>query len=221
MRLLVVDDHAELRAGVRSLLAQDHVQISEAATADAADTLARTQQFSAIVLDLGLPDGDGLALLRQWRKRGISTPVLVLSARGAPDERADGMEAGADDYLAKPYHARELVARLQRLLSGNRGTVVQLGDAGQASLDLGSGAVSLNGQPVSLSATLRRALSALVAARGPLTKDALLDLAGDALEPATENAVEQWVRRLRSKLGSDVIVTESGLGYRANRHNSA
>lgn len=220
MRLLVVDDHAELRAGVRSLLAQDHIQISEAATADAADTLARTQQFSAIVLDLGLPDGDGLTLLRQWRKRGISTPVLVLSARGAPDERADGMEAGADDYLAKPYHARELVARLQRLLSGNRGTVVQLGDGGQVALDLSTGAVSIGGAAVSLSATLRRALSALVAARGPLSKDALLDLAGDALEPATENAVEQWVRRLRSKLGNDVIVTEPGLGYRANRHDS-
>lgn len=218
MRLLVVDDHAELRAGVRSLLAQDHVQISEADTADAADTLARTQQFSAIVLDLGLPDGDGLTLLRQWRKRGITTPVLVLSARGAPDERADGLEAGADDYLAKPYHARELVARLQRLLSGNRGTVVQLGDDGTVHLDLASGSVTHDGEPVSLSATLRRALAALVAARGPLSKDALLDLAGDALEPATENAVEQWVRRLRSKLGSDVILTESGLGYRANRH---
>ncbi|MBR9813758.1 response regulator transcription factor [bacterium] len=220
MRLLVVDDHAELRAGVRSLLAQDHIQISEADTADAADTLARTQKFSAIVLDLGLPDGDGLTLLRQWRKRGISTPVLVLSARGAPDERADGMEAGADDYLAKPYHARELVARLQRLLSGNRGTVVQLGDGGQVALDLSTGAVSIGGASVSLSATLRRALSALVAARGPLSKDALLDLAGDALEPATENAVEQWVRRLRSKLGNDVIVTEPGLGYRVNRHDS-
>lgn len=220
MRLLVVDDHAELRAGVRSLLAQDHIQISEADTADAADTLARTQQFSAIVLDLGLPDGDGLTLLRQWRKRGISTPVLVLSARGAPDERADGMEAGADDYLAKPYHARELVARLQRLLSGNRGTVVQLGNGGEVTLDLSTGAVSIGGASVSLSATLRRALSALVAARGPLSKDALLDLAGDALEPATENAVEQWVRRLRSKLGNDVIVTEPALGYRANRHDS-
>lgn len=217
MRLLVVDDHAELRAGVRSLLAQDHVQISEADTADAADTLARTQQFSAIVLDLGLPDGDGLTLLRQWRKRGITTPVLVLSARGAPDERADGLEAGADDYLAKPYHARELVARLQRLLSGNRGTVVQLGDDGTVHFDLATGTVTHDGEPVSLSATLRRALAALVAARGPLSKDALLDLAGDALEPATENAVEQWVRRLRGKLGSSVIVTESGLGYRAKR----
>ena len=221
MRLLVVDDHAELRAGVRSLLAQDHVQISEADTADAADTWVRTQQFSAIVLDLGWPDGDGLTLLRQWRKRGLTTPVLVLSARGAPDERADGLEAGADDYLAKPYHARELVARVQRLVSGNRGTVVQLGDAGRVHLDLASGVVNKDDTAVSLSATLRRALAALVAARGPLSKDALLDLAGDTLEPATTNAVEQWVRRLRGKLGDDVIVTESGLGYRANRYTGA
>lgn len=217
MRLLVVDDHAELRAGVRSLLAQDHVQVSEADTADAADTLARTQQFSAIVLDLGLPDGDGLSLLRQWRKRGLTTPVLVLSARGAPDERADGLEAGADDYLAKPYHARELVARVQKLLSGNRGTLVRLGANGDVSVDLASGVINKDGAPVSVSATLRRALAALVAARGPLSKVALLDIAGDALDPATENAVEQWVRRLRSKLGSDVVITESGLGYRANR----
>ena len=221
MRLLVVDDHAELRAGVTALLASDHLQVTEAGSGDAADTWVRTQRVSAIVLDLGLPDIDGLALLRRWRNRGVTTPVLVLSARGAPDERADGMEAGADDYLGKPYHARELVARIQRLLAGAGGQQVRLGAQGHAAMDLGAGVVTLGADPVQLSATLRRVLAALISARAPLSKAALLDLAGDPDEPASENAVEQWVRRLRRKLGDDVIVTEPGLGYRVQRADVA
>lgn len=216
MKILVVDDDPELRDGVSELLARRNIQSEPADSAEWADSLVRTQQFSAIVLDLGLPDGDGLDLLRQWRQRGISTPVIVVSARGAPDDRADGIMAGADDYLAKPYHARELIARLQRMIHGTRNAsdFIRFGASSEWAFDPETLQVHGPEGEVSLSITLRRVLAVLVAARKrPISKEVLLDQVSDNDEPATANAAEQWMRRLRSKLGNETIRTLPGLGY--------
>ncbi len=217
MKILVVDDDPALRAGVLELLSRHGIDAGEAETAQWADSLVRTHSFAAIVLDLGLPDGDGLELLRDWRRRGIHTPVIVVSARGAPDDRADGIMAGADDYLGKPYHARELLARIQRVVHGAQTSdqIVPFGDCGQFQYHLASQLVSGPDGVIALSGTLRRVLSTLIAARQrPISKDALLDQVSTDDDPASANAVEQWMRRLRAKLGADTIVTEPGLGYR-------
>lgn len=217
MKILVIDDDPALREGVVELLSRHGIDGSEAENAQWADSLVRTHSFAAIVLDLGLPDGDGLDLLRDWRRRGIRTPVIVVSARGAPDDRADGIMAGADDYLGKPYHARELLARIQRVVHGSRpddGTIA-FGASGQYSYNLESQLVQGPDGDVALSGTLRRVLSTLIAARQrPISKEALLDQVSSEEDPASANAVEQWMRRLRAKLGADTIMTEPGLGYR-------
>lgn len=217
MKVLVIDDDASLRTGVVELLTQHAIDTAEADSAEWADSLVRTHDFAAIVLDLGLPDGDGLDLLRHWRHRGIRTPVIVVSARGAPDDRADGIQAGADDYLGKPYHARELLARLQRIVHGARAhdEHIRFGAHGELAFDPTTHQVRNEHGDIPLSRTLRRVLATLVATRNrPISKDALLDQVSDDDDPASANAVEQWMRRLRSKLGAPTIVTEPGLGYR-------
>lgn len=217
MKVLVVDDDSDLRGGVQTLLEQHGFASEAAPTAAWADSLTRTHNFTAIVLDLGLPDGDGLQLLRQWRQRGLQTPVIVVSARGAPDDRADGILAGADDYLAKPYHARELLARLQRMVHGARdhATALPFGAHGQFAFDVRDGQLLGPNGPLPLSPTLRQVLTTLIAARQrSVSKDALRDQAARVVDDPTDNAVEQWIRRLRQQLGADTIITEPGLGYR-------
>ena len=216
MRILVVDDDPALRTGVSALFEAAQFDVQSAATAEAADDWVRATPFAAIVLDLGLPDGYGLDLVRRWRHQRLAMPILVLSARGTPDERADGLDAGANDYLAKPFHSRELVARVRRLIQGSTPVVqpVLLGEAGQISFDLQDETVSLNQQLVALSTTLRRVLGVLVAANGrPVSKTYLMDQVRELDDSASENAVEQWVRRLRAKLGTDLIRTVPGQGY--------
>ncbi|MEN8719017.1 MAG: response regulator transcription factor [Oceanococcaceae bacterium] len=217
MKVLVVDDDSDLRGGVQTLLEQHGFTSEAAPTAEWADSLTRTHNFTAIVLDLGLPDGDGLQLLRQWRQRGLQTPVIVVSARGAPDDRADGILAGADDYLAKPYHARELLARLQRVVHGSRdhATALPFGARGQFAFDVSAGQLHGPNGPLPLSPTLRQVLTTLIAARQrSVSKDALRDQAALVVDDPTDNAVEQWIRRLRQQLGADTIITEPGRGYR-------
>lgn len=224
MRVLVVDDERALRDGVRDQLVTAGFDVEIAGNADDADTWVRGTTFAAVVLDLGLPDGDGLDLIRRWRHRTIDTPVLVLSARGTPDERADGLEAGANDYLGKPFHARELLARLRRLVQGSASLrePLPLGDEGTVLFDLVDESVQLDGERVALSPTLRRVLGVLVAARGrAVSKAHLMDQVRDLEATASENAVEQWVRRLRQRLGYRLIVTMPGQGYAVTLFRSA
>ncbi|WP_348673465.1 response regulator transcription factor [uncultured Abyssibacter sp.] len=216
MRVLVVDDDPSLREGVAALITEAGFDVDTADGADAADSWVRAVSFAAIVLDLGLPDGDGLDLIRQWRRRGATLPILVLSARGTPDERADGLEAGANDYLPKPFHGRELLARLRRMIQGTSPLAepLRLRPDGQVGFDLVDESVFLDGQPVALSRTLRRVLGVLVAARGrAVSKARLMDQVRDLEAAASDNAVEQWVRRLRQQLGAGLIVTVPGQGY--------
>jgi DNA-binding response OmpR family regulator len=219
MRVLVVDDDSSLREGVAALIQESGFDVETADSGDAADSWVRAVPFSGVVLDLGLPDGDGLALLRQWRRRGLAVPILVLSARGTPDERADGLEAGANDYLPKPFHGRELLARLRRMIQGSTPLIepLRLGTDGDVAFDLVDESVFRNGQPVAISRTLRRVLGVLVAARGrAVSKAHLMDQVRDLEAAASENAVEQWVRRLRQRLGQSLILTVPGQGYAIN-----
>ncbi|MEC9405863.1 MAG: response regulator transcription factor [Pseudomonadota bacterium] len=216
MRILVVDDEPALRLGLCEQLQAAGFDVESAGTADEADTWVRAAALAAVVLDLGLPDGDGLDLIRQWRHRGLQLPVLVLSARGTPDERADGLEAGANDYLGKPFHGRELLARLRRLIQGSASLhePIALGAVGDVMFDLVDESVRRGDAPVRLSPTLRRVLGVLVAARGrAVSKAHLMDQVRDLEAAASDNAVEQWVRRLRQRLGAGTIVTLPGQGY--------
>ena len=173
-----------------------------------------TEDYDLIVLDLGLPKMDGLAVLKRWRAAGRTMPVLVLTARGAWAERVEGIDAGADDYLPKPFHMEELVARARALIrrsAGHGGAVIE---AGSLSLDTRQMRVTVGGVPVSLTPLEYRLVAYLMHHKGRTvpTPELLEHLYGD--DDAREaNALEALVARLRKKLGAASIETRRGFGY--------
>lgn len=213
MRLLLVEDDAAIASRLAAQLAAAGFRVETAQDGETAWRLASDEAFDAVVLDLGLPRLDGLSVLRRWRGEGNGVPVLVLSARGSWSEKVEGIEAGADDYLAKPFEPAELIARLRGLLrraSGRSGNIVQ---AGRLTLDLFRATATLDGAPVRLTPLEYRLLDMLAAAGGrPVPAGEIAERlhGADALDA---NAVEALVARLRRKLGPDVIETRRGFGY--------
>ena len=180
-----------------------------------ADFLARTEQYDAVILDLGLPKIDGLTVLRGWRDAGLSVPVLVLTARGSWHEKVQGIDGGADDYVAKPFRMEEVLARLRALIRRAAGQVTSELRAGPIVLDPRAARVTLGGNPVKLTGHEYRVLAYLMHHRGRVVSQAELsdhiyahDLDRDS------NTVEVFVARLRRKLGARFITTVRGLGYR-------
>ena len=180
-----------------------------------ADFLARTEQYDAVILDLGLPKIDGLTLLRQWRRSGILTPVLILTARGSWHEKVQGIDGGADDYVSKPFRMEEVLARIRALIRRTSGLAHPELRCGALELDPRTARVSLGGAPVKLTSHEFRVLSYLmhhsgqVVSRSELTEHIYAqDLDRDS------NTVEVFVARLRRKLGASFIETVRGLGYR-------
>ena len=186
-----------------------------AADGERADFLAQTERYDAVLLDLGLPMVDGLTLLRRWRESGLSVPVLVLTARGSWHEKGQGIDGGADDYVAKPFRMEEVLARLRALIRRASGQVVIELRCGPVVLDPRAAKVMLNGQAVKLTSHEYRVLSYLMHQRGRVVSQSELsehiyaqDLDRDS------NTVEVFVARLRRKLGTEIIETVRGLGYR-------
>ena len=213
MRVLLVEDDPVIAARLAGQLSAAGFHTDTAADGERAWQLGSDEQFDAVVLDLGLPRLDGLSVLRRWRGEGNGVPVLVLSARGSWAEKVEGIEAGADDYLAKPFEPAELLARLRGLIrraSGRTGNVVQ---AGPLTLDLFRATASLGGVPLRLTPLEHRLLETLAHADGRPVPAGEIAERLHGTDPLDANAVEALVARLRRKLGPDVIETRRGFGY--------
>jgi len=217
MRVLVVEDEAALAQQIARTLQASGYVVDLASDGREAWYQGGVQDYDAILLDLGLPVLDGLSVLRRWRSEGMRSPVLVLTARDQWHEKVAGIDAGADDYLTKPFHAEELLARLRALIRRASGLASALLQCGPLSLDTRSTRVTLNGQPVSLTAHEFRLLSYFmhhpneVVSRSELAEHLY---AQDAERDS--NTIEVFVARLRKKLPPELIETVRGLGYRLN-----
>lgn len=215
MRILLAEDDAELARRLGDALGEAGFAVDYADDGEDALFLGETQAFDAVVLDLGLPKMTGLEVLKRWRRAGRDTPVLVLTARDAWTERVEGLNAGADDYMGKPFQAAEVVARLRALVRRSAGGGSPVVRVGEITLDAGAGLVEAEGRPVELTARELRILSYLMHRAGRIVSQAELVDHVYAMDDVREsNTIEVYVARLRKKLGRDVIRTIRGLGYR-------
>ncbi|MCZ0812924.1 MAG: response regulator transcription factor [Pseudomonadota bacterium] len=214
MRALAVEDDPRIAADLAAALRGAGFRVETCADGEEAWFLGDTEDFDLVVLDLGLPGLDGLSLLKRWRAAGRLMPVLVLTARGAWQDRVEGIEAGADDYLPKPFRMEELVARARALVRRAAGHATALHEAGALQLDTNRMTVAAHGAPVSVTALEYRLLSYLALHRDRVVPptELLEHLYGD--DDAREaNALEAVIARLRRKLGKGVIGTRRGFGY--------
>src|SRR3954462_12675961 len=215
MRVLVVEDEVVLSRQLAGALGEAGYAVDCAADGDRADFLGQTEQYDAIVLDLGLPNVDGLTVLRRWRDAGIAVPVLVLTARGSWHEKVQGIDSGADDYVAKPFRMEEVLARLRALIRRSSGQVAAELRCGPIALDPRAARVTVKGAPVRLTSHEFRVLSYLMHHRGKVVSQAELSehIYAENLD-RDSNTVEVFVARLRRKLGAAAIETVRGMGYR-------
>ena len=214
MKLLVVEDSAELRASlVRSLTATGYI-VEEADNGEDAAHLGSTGDYDAIILDLGLPVIDGLTVLAGWREQGVSTPILVLTARGSWREKVQGLRSGADDYLTKPFRTEELLARIEALIRRSKGhsaTVIRLGDL---EIDMSLRMLSRHGVEIRLTAHEFRTLAYLGLNKGRVVSQTeLTEHLYDQDFDRDSNVIEVTIARLRRKIGAGAIVTRRGHGY--------
>ena len=215
MRILVVEDQARLSEQLTGSLADAGYAVDRALDGERADFLVETERYDAVVLDLGLPKIDGLTLLRKWREGGHAVPVLVLTARGSWHEKVQGIDSGADDYIAKPFRMEELLARLRALIRRASGQVTPRIECGRVSLDPRLAKVTLDGVAVKLTSHEFRVLSYLMHHRDRVVSQAELTEHIYAQDfDRDSNTVEVFVARLRRKLGAGFIETVRGLGYR-------
>jgi two-component system OmpR family response regulator len=215
VRVLVVEDESRLSRELAAALGDAGYVVDCAADGARADLLAHTEQYDAVLLDLGLPHQDGLSLLRSWRAQGLTMPVLVVTARGSWHEKVEGIDSGADDYVAKPFQMEEVLARLRALLRRARGHATPLLSAGALRLDPRTAAVTLGGRPIKLTAHEFRVLSYLMHHAGRVVSQSELTEHIYALDAGRDsNTVEVFIARLRRKLGASSISTVRGLGYR-------
>ncbi len=213
--MLVAEDQPQLLAQLSSALADAGYVVDGAADGEAADFYAGTNEYDAVILDLGLPRIDGLTLLRKWREAGQAVPVLVLTARGSWHEKVQGIDSGADDYVSKPFRIEEVLARLRALIRRASGQVTPQLRCGAVSLDPRLAKVTVDGTPVKLTSHEFRVLSYLMHHRDRVVSQAELTEHIYAQDfDRDSNTVEVFIARLRRKLGAAVIETVRGLGYR-------
>jgi len=215
MRILVVEDEPTLRAQLAAAIAGAGHTVEEAGDGAIAHYLGDVEDFDAAVLDLGLPVLDGLSVLRRWRAAGRVMPVLVLTARGAWHEKVAGMDAGADDYLSKPFHMEELLARLRALLRRMSAHASAEWRCGGILLDTRQARVLVDSQPLSLTSHEFKLLSLLMQRKGEvLSRTELSEHLYQQDADRDSNTIEVFVARLRRKLPPGSIETMRGLGYR-------
>lgn len=219
MRILLVEDHAELSRWISKALQDARLTVECAMNGADADALLHTQEYALVILDLTLPKMDGLDVLKRLRARGSKTPVLVLTARGGLNDRVQGLNLGADDYLPKPFELAELEARVKALLRRSRGNDAVTLSCGALSFDTVSRMFSYGGAPLALTPREHAVLEVLLARAGrAVSKEKLF---GDVFaldDSANLDAIEIYVHRLRKKLefarpGRVAITTLRGLGY--------
>ncbi|MGC2857623.1 response regulator transcription factor [Novispirillum sp. DQ9] len=221
MRVLVIEDEPALNGQLRRALEAAGYAVDTAADGEDGHFLGDTEPYDAVILDLGLPLVDGLTVLKRWRAVGRTMPVLVLTARASWQEKVDGIDAGADDYLAKPFRMEELLARVRALIRRASGHASPELTCGPLRLDTRSGQVTVDGAAVVLTGHEFRVLSYLMHHQGKVVSRAELTEHLYAQDfDRDSNTIEVFVGRLRRKLGSDLITTVRGLGYRLDGSGS-
>ena len=214
MRLLLVEDDPMIGEAVQDLLRAEQYAVDWVRDGDAADTALRTQAYDLVMLDLGLPKRDGLAVLRDLRARKIRTPVLVVTARDAVAQRIEGLDAGADDYVLKPYDLDELLARIRALLRRAAGRAEPVYEHQGVCITPATREVTVQGAPVVLSGREWAVLEPLIARPGMvLSRQQLEDKLYGWGDEVSSNAVEVYIHGLRKKLGAELVLNVRGVGY--------
>ena len=214
MRLLLVEDDSMIGEAVLDLLRAEQYAVDWARDGDAADTALRTQAYDLVLLDLGLPQRDGLVVLRDLRARKNRTPVLVATARDAVAQRIEGLDAGADDYVLKPYDLDELLARIRALLRRAAGRAEPVYEHQGVSINPATREVTVRGAPVVLSGREWAVLEPLIARPGMvLSRQQLEDKLYGWGDEVSSNAVEVYIHGLRKKLGPELVLNVRGVGY--------
>ena len=214
MRILVAEDDDRIADMLATALTKAGFGVERESDGEIAWYRGDTEPYDAIILDLGLPQIDGLSILKRWRSAGRLTPVLILTARGQWEERVDGIEAGADDYVVKPFHVQEIVARLRALVRRANGLASSRVPFGKYLLDLRTMEVTEDGMPMELTPQEFKLISYLVHRRGQVISQ--LEITEHIYNQDYErdsNAVEVLVARLRKRLGAEVVKTRRGFGY--------
>jgi two-component system OmpR family response regulator len=215
MRILVVEDDKDLRSLLKKALIESGYAVDAAADGEEGHFLGDTEPYDAVILDLGLPKIDGVTILERWRKAGRKMPVLILTARDRWSDKVAGFDAGADDYVAKPFYTEELLARLRALLRRAAGIASPDIEIGPLRIDTRSSRVSVDGNPIKLTSAEYRLLSYLAHHKGQvLSRTNLIEHLYDQDFDRDSNTIEVFIGRLRKKLGIDLIHTVRGLGYR-------
>ncbi len=214
MRVLLAEDEPQLCEQIKKLLSAEGRVVDVANNGTDALHLGATEPYDMIILDIGLPERDGISVLREWRSAGVKTPVLILTARDGWSERVDGLDAGADDYMTKPFHMPELAARVRAILRRQSGQLNPVIEMGEVSLDTRNGRVSVGGIPVDLTAQEIAVLTYLAHNMGRMVSrtelsEHIYEYDGDR----DSNTIAVFITRLRKKLGSDLITTIRGRGY--------
>lgn len=214
MRILLVEDEVVLSDQIRKLLAAEGRIVDVVHDGQEACFLGATEPYDMIILDIGLPLRDGISILKEWRSTGVATPVLILTARDGWSDRVDGLDAGADDYLTKPFHLPELAARVRATLRRSAGRISPLFERDGVVFDTRHSRATLNGVPVDLTAQEVAVLSYLIHNAGRLISrtelsDHIYEYDGDR----DSNTIAVFINRLRKKLGPDLIQTMRGRGY--------
>jgi DNA-binding response OmpR family regulator len=214
MRVLLVEDDRRIASDLKRILEAAGYVVEAVSDGEDAWFRGDTEDYGAVVLDLGLPGMDGLAVLKRWRANGRCMPVLILTARGSWAERVDGIDAGADDYLPKPFQPEELLARLRSIIRRAAGHASSLVTAGDITLDERNMRISLRGVPIALSPLEYRLAAYLLRHRGRVVPQHELDenVYGQN-EDHDSNALEVLIGRVRKKLGAASIETRRGFGY--------
>jgi DNA-binding response OmpR family regulator len=214
MRLLLVEDDHELRQSLRHDLMKAGYAVDEADNGVDGEFMGKVEPYDAIILDLGLPQRPGLEVLQNWRSQGNKTPVIILTARNAWHERVDGFKAGADDYLGKPFHPEELLARLNALIKRSKQQVGTLQLSGLSLDEERQTVTSREGEILELTGTEFRLLRYFMLHPGKiLSKTTLTEHVYDYDSDKDSNVIEVYVKRLRQKLGKELIQTRRGQGY--------
>jgi two-component system, OmpR family, response regulator len=214
MRLLVVEDDRDLNLQIVAALEGAGYAVDRALDGEEGWFLGDTEPYDAIVLDIGLPKRDGVSVLEAWRRAGRMVPVLILTARDRWSDKVQGFDAGADDYVAKPFHMEEVLARLRALLRRAAGHATNELVAGSVRLDARAGRVTVDGAAIKLTSHEYRLLSYLMHHAGRVvSRTEIVEHLYDQDFDRDSNTIEVFVGRLRKKLGVDIIQTVRGLGY--------
>jgi two-component system OmpR family response regulator len=215
MRVLVVEDDPDLSRQLKQALGDAGYAVDHAADGEEAHYLGENEPYDVIVLDLGLPKIDGVSVLERWRREGRMTPVLILTARAGWSDKVAGFDAGADDYLTKPFHTEELLARMRALLRRAAGHATPALSCGGLRLDPRAARASVNGEPLRLTSLEYRLLHYMMMHQGRvISRTELVEHLYDQDFDRDSNTIEVFVGRLRKKIGTDRIETVRGLGYR-------